>query len=78
MPTSNPTMSHNLEINTHPTFRLQEMHPQTNVTRQPLHQIPPDFDQSVAEPFRYQTKLAHSIQYLHQQTPDELHDISKS
>ena len=73
-------MSHDSEMDTHPTFSHQETctHPQTNMPRQHLHQIPSDFNYSVIELFRHQTELAHSTQCLHQQTTDALHNITKS
>ena len=39
----------------------------SNVNQQPSNQTPFDFNQSVVELFRCQTKVTHSTQLLHQQ-----------
>ena len=74
-----------LQYVTHPTnlhtSNLQtsrnNTNPETNMTRQHLHQTIFDFNQSVVDLFRHQMELAHSTQSLHQLTTDALH-IAKS
>ena len=44
--------------------------PHTDVNQQPPSQNPFDFNQSVVELFRCQTKLIHSSQWPHQKTTD--------
>ena len=55
-----------------PTF------PHVFVNQQPSNQTPFDFNQSVVELFRCQTKLTLNTQWVHQQTIDALNNIAKS
>ena len=73
-------MSQQPDIETHQTHRPYEAHipPQTYTNQQHPHQTTTYFNKSVAKCVKYQTKLTHSTQLLHQQTTDALNIITKS
>ena len=52
--------------------------PHAYVNQQPPNPTPFDFNQSIVELFRHQTKLTHNTQQLHQPTTDALENIAKS
>ena len=78
--------TNNFGIPQHPNneaYHLQRLYetpvsPHAYVGQQPSNLTPLDFNQSVVELFRCQTKLTHSIQCLHQQTTNTLENIAKS
>ena len=72
-------MSHNSQIDTHPTYRHHEVWANPKLIWLNNNFIKPsDFNWSVVELLRHQMELAHSTQYLHQSTTNELDSITKS
>ena len=79
-PPSQQAMSFTPIVDFHQTYHCQESQTNKNsdCIEHQVHQIPPDFNQSLAALLRHQTELGHSTQCLHQQTTDVLHNITKS
>ena len=77
-PTSHVTMSHNSQIDTHPTYRHQEAqaNPQTNMTEQQISSTLLTSTSQWLNFYGVKQKLTHSSQCLHQQIKKKHHTIS--